>query len=325
MMSKNTLCVAILAVSIAVLGALPGAPAALADTTLTVGKAAANADPIIPVNIGNKVGIFQKHGLDIKIVDFAGGSKMAQAMAAGAIDIGDGAGTELAFAAKGAPMLGICQTASTFPFLGIGVPANSPIESIADLKGKKMGISSPGSLTDWLTRQLSAKEGWGPDGMTTVAIGNAVAGIVAAFRADQVDADMGEAALFLNMEENKIGRLLVPVSDFQGSAASGTLFASKNLMASHPNAIRAFLVAWLETLDYIRTHKAETVKMKAEMRGYSETVEAKDYDLTLGMYTKTCKFDAEALATLKRTFVDLKLLDTPPDMSKLITDAYLPK
>jgi ABC-type nitrate/sulfonate/bicarbonate transport system substrate-binding protein len=324
-MSRNAIRIAILVTYVLALGAFIAAPAASADTTLTVGKASANADPIIPVNIGYKVGIFQRHGLDLKIVDFAGGSKMGQAMAAGAIDIGDGAGTELAFAAKGAPMLGVCQSASTFPFLGIGVPANSPIKSVKDLKGKKMGVSSPGSLTDWLTKQLSVKEGWGPGGITTVAIGNAAAGIIAAFRADQVDGDMGEAALFFSMEENKVGRLLIPVSDFQGSAASGTLFASNKLMATNPDAIRAFLVAWIETLDYIRSHKAETVKMKGELRGYSEAVETKDYDLTLAMYTKTCKFDAEALDTLKRTFVDLKLVDTPPDMSKLITEAYLPK
>ena len=47
--------------------------------TLTVGKAAPNADPIIPVNVGDKLGIFKKHGLDLTIVDFTGGSKMTQA------------------------------------------------------------------------------------------------------------------------------------------------------------------------------------------------------------------------------------------------------
>jgi len=52
-------------------------PAAAA--TLTVGKAAPNADPIIPVNVGDKLGIFKKHGLDLTIVDFTGGSKMTQA------------------------------------------------------------------------------------------------------------------------------------------------------------------------------------------------------------------------------------------------------
>ena len=51
----------------------------------------------------------------------------------------------------------------------------------------------------------------------------------------------------------------------------------------------------------------------------------RDYDLTVGMFTKDCKFDPESLATLKRSFVDLKLLPTPPDMSALYTEAFLPK
>ncbi|HLI20661.1 MAG TPA: ABC transporter substrate-binding protein [Stellaceae bacterium] len=302
-----------------------GVSPAFADTTLTVGKASANADPIIPVNIGFQEGIFKKHGLDIKIVDFSGGAKMAQAMAAGAIDIGDGAGTEMAFIAKGDPMIGICESASTFPFLGVGLPADSPVKTAKDLKGKIMGVSSTGSLTDWLAKQLSIKEGWGPDGMTRVAIGNAAPGIVAAFKAHQVDGDVGEAALFYSMEENKAGRLLMSVADFQGSAVSGALFASNKLVSSNPAAIRAFLAAWLETLDYLRSHRDEVVKIKAKLTGYSEAVEAKDYDLTLPMYTKTCKFDAEGIATLKQAFVDLKLVDGTPDMSKLYTEAYIPK
>src|SRR5690349_2846042 len=84
------------------------APApASADTTLNVGKANATSDAIIPVNVGDELGVFKKHGLTLKIQDFGGGSKMAQALAAGSIDIGDGAGTEMAFVAKGAPMMTI--------------------------------------------------------------------------------------------------------------------------------------------------------------------------------------------------------------------------
>src|ERR1700747_923317 len=87
-----------------VLAALGIAPVASA-TPLTVGKAAPNADPIIPVDVGEQLGIFKKHGLELKIVDFTGGSKMTQAMAAGALDIGDGAGTEMALVAKGVALV----------------------------------------------------------------------------------------------------------------------------------------------------------------------------------------------------------------------------
>ena len=60
----------------------------------------------------------------------------------------------------------------------------------------------------------------------------------------------------------------------------------------------------------MRTHKAETVKIESGITGFPESVMAKDYDLTIGMFTKACEFDAESLATLKRSFVDLKLLPT---------------
>ena len=298
---------------------------AFAATTLTVGKANATSDAIIPVNVGDELGIFKKHGLDLKISNFGGGGKMAQAMAAGAIDIGDGAGTEMAFVAKGDPMIAVCESTGPAPFLGIGVPWDSPIKSLADLKGKTIGVSSPGSFSDWSAHELARKEGWGPEGVKTVAIGGGTAPNLAAFKAHQVDASISGASVFLNFAEHKEGRLLAPVSTYEGNVASGALYASTHLIASDPAAVRAFLAAWIETVDYMRTHKAETVKIESGITHFSPKVMSEEYDLTIGMFTKDCRFDAQSLATLKRTFQDLHLVPGTPDMSKLYTEAYLPK
>lgn len=306
------------------LAAAASAPAS-ADTTVTVGKASATSDAIIPVNIGDELGIFKKHGLDLKIIDFGGGSKMAQALAAGSIDIGDGAGTEMAFVAKGAPMLAVCESTGPAPFLGIGVPWDSPIKKLEDLKGKIIGVSSPGSFSDWSGHQLARKFGWGENGVTTVAIGGGAAPASAAFRTHQVDAAIGGTSQFLAFEETKGGRLLAPVSSYEGNVASGVLFASNLLIASNPDAIRAFLAAWIETVDYMRAHKAETVKITSGITQFSESVMSREYDLTIGMHTKDCRFDPESLATLKRSFGEMKLVEGEPDMSKLYTEAYLPK
>jgi hypothetical protein len=43
------------------------------------------------------------------------------------------------------------------------------------------------------------------------------------------------------------------------------------------------------------------------------------------MFSTDCRFDAQSLANLERSFVDLKLVETPPDMAKLYTEAFLPK
>jgi NitT/TauT family transport system substrate-binding protein len=231
-----------------VLASIGFALTASAATTLNVGKASSNAFAIIPVNVGHQLGIFAKHGLDLKIADFTGGSKLAQAMTAGGIDIGVGAGTELALVAKGAFMLAICNAAPSIPFIGIAVPWDSPITTVAQLKGAKIGISSPGSLTDWLALELARRQGWGLQGVTPVAIGNAAASVIAAFREHLVDADVAVTSLIFDMEEKKLGRLLIPVSDYAGNLAAGAIFASTQLIKTDPDAIRAFLAAWLETL-----------------------------------------------------------------------------
>jgi ABC-type nitrate/sulfonate/bicarbonate transport system substrate-binding protein len=299
--------------------------AATADTALTVGKASPNASAIIPVNVGDKLGIFAKRGLDLKISDFTGGSKLAQAMTAGSIEIGVGAGTEMALVAKGAPLLAVCNAAPSIPFIGMAVPWDSPIKTVGQLRGSKIGVSSAGSLTEWLALELARHEGWGANGVTPVAIGNAAASIVAAFREHLVDADVAVTSLIFDMEEKRIGRLLIPVSNYVGNLAAGTIFATTQLINSNPDAIRAFLAGWLETIEFIRTHKEETVKIESDITGFPTSVMSKEYDLTIGMFSRDCKFDAESLTTLERSFVSLKLLKDTPDMSKLYSEAFIPK
>ncbi len=298
---------------------------ASADPVLRVGKANQVSDAIIPVNIGDKLGIFKKHGLNLEITDYGGGGKMAQALAAGAMDIGDGAGTEMAFIAKGAPMIAVCESTAPAPFLGIGVPWDSPVKSLADLKGKIIGVSSPGSFSDWAGHELSRKQGWGENGVKTVGIGGGPAPALAALKTHQVDAAIGNTSQFFVFEESKDGRLLAPVSTFVGNVASGALYASNQLVAGNPGAIRAFLAAWMETIDYMLTHPAETIKMETEINHFSESVMTREYDLVKGMYVKDCRFDAESLANLKRSFGEMKLIEGDVDMSKLYSEAYLPK
>src|SRR5262249_6167902 len=193
------------------------------------------------------------------------------------------------------------------------------------LKGKRIGVSTAGSLTDWLAKDLARKKGWGPQAITVVTMGNAPTAIIAAFREHLVDAYVNVTSLFLAMEENKTGRVLAPVSQYEGKLAVGTLYASKRLIDTDPNTVRAFVAGWIETIDFIRTHKAETVKIESEITGFSEGVMSRDYDLTIGMFTKDCKFDPESLPPLNRFSSYPKLLPPPPDMSALYPEASLPK
>ncbi|HZT52499.1 MAG TPA: ABC transporter substrate-binding protein, partial [Stellaceae bacterium] len=277
------------------------------------------------VDVGMKVGTFARHGIDVQLTNFQGSSRMHQAMVAGDIDIGVGAGPELVLIAKGSPELAVCDADPAAAFLGIAVPEGSPIRTIGDLRGKRLSVSSIGGLTYWLALELSRKQGWGEHGLDLVAIGNASSSVVAALRTHNVDAAYTSTALAFLLEEKHEGRLLAPATAYEGGVGAGMIFATKQLIERNPDAIRRFLAGWLETIAYMRKNRAETVAIEAALTGFSPTVQAKEYDLTISMFDDDCRFDAESLDNLKRSFADLKLLPSPPDMAKLYTEAFLPK
>ncbi len=309
---------------LAVLAAAAMAPPAAAATALLVGTSHQTADAELPATVGIELGIFAKHGLDVKITDFGGGSRLIQAMTAGSIGIGIGAGSEMALVAKGAPALAVCETASTLPYFSVGLPYDLPLRSLAQLKGKKIGITAAGSLTNWLARELARHQGWEPEAIDIVAIGGKPEAVTAALRAHLVDANIGSTMEIEELQSHQIARVLAPVSSFIGRTAAGVIFAAHDMMKQHPDTIRRYIAAYLETTRYIGTHKDETVRIEARITHYAPDIVAKEYDIDRGMFTKDCRFDPELLANLQRSFIELKLLPKPPDMSTLYTAEYVP-
>ena len=305
------------------MAALP--PPVSAETQLTVGTAHATADAELPATVGVELGIFKKHGLDIKLADLGGDARVIQGMTAGSIDIGVGGGSGMALIVKGAPMIAVCEDSATQPYFAIAVAGDSPLHRLTDLKGKKIGITRENSTTDWLARQLAKSQGWPGDAITLVALGGDPASGVAALRNHLVDADIGGTMDFAEMEEKKVVRILAPVSDYVGKVASGILYASNHIVQTNPDAVRAYVAGWLETTHYMAAHKDETVKVEAAITHFDPAMIAREYDIDKGMFTDDCAFDAESLEVLRQSFVELKILPTAPDMSKLYTTKFLPK
>ena len=109
----------------------------------------------LPLDIGVDAGIFARHGLAIEKTVFAGSAKLHQGIAAGGIDVGLGAGPELGFVAKGSPELAVAAIADLPRELDITVLKDGPIKTVADLKGKRLSVSTKGSLTEWGGQELS--------------------------------------------------------------------------------------------------------------------------------------------------------------------------
>jgi ABC-type nitrate/sulfonate/bicarbonate transport system substrate-binding protein len=102
------------------------------------------------------------------------------------------------------------------------------------------------------------------------------------------------------------------------------IFAADKLIAERPEALRAFLRGWFETIDFMRKNKAETVAIAKEVTNKDEEITSRVYDELMPMFSDDGKFSPGALATLAKSYVELQLLPSEPDPAKLQTEAFLP-
>lgn len=156
-------------------------------TTIAVGGK--NLLYYLPLTIAEQRGYFKAEGLDITIVDFAGGARALQAVVGGSADVVSGAfehtvnmqhkGQRMrAFALQGrAPQI----------VLGVNPKTLAHFKSVADLKGRKIGVTAPGSSTNVMVNFILAKAGLKPSDVSIIGVG-AANGAVAAMRSGQIDA-----------------------------------------------------------------------------------------------------------------------------------------
>lgn len=277
-----------------------------------------------PVDVGIAKGIFAKHGIDMDVTSFTGAAHEQQAFAAGAIDMSVGAGPELAFVAKGAPDLGVAEVADRPLGITLSVLADSPYKTIADLKGQTITGASVGDQTEWMVRELSRQQGWGPDGFKFVPLGAPQAQI-AALLTHQVAADPMDITTAVELQDQGKTRILVRYGDIVKQYINHVIFASNDFIANHPGDVRNVIAAWFESVAYFKSHKDESVKIAAGVLKIPEPVVSQVYDNAVGMLTDNGHFDPKGLAVLQRSFVEMKMLPEAPDMSKLYTEKFLPQ
>jgi NitT/TauT family transport system substrate-binding protein len=311
------------------LGAAPfglaARPASAADK-LRVGKAVAENFGNVPLDVGMANGIFAKQGLEIEEINFAGGAQLAQAVVAGAVDISLSSGTELALIAKGVPELAVATITESPAFMGIAVGSRFSGYGIDALKGKKIGITTAGSLTEWVVEALNRAKSWqGADRAIAIAIGGSPTAVFAALKVGQIDADIGGPATGYQLEEQNAGRLLIDCSEFLKTIQLFTIFASTTIRQQNPGAVRRFLKGWFETIGFMKTHRAETLPIASKVTGFSLHVVERVYDALMMKFSTDGRFSHEAMETLRASLVDMRALDSTVDLAKFYTAAYLPE
>src|SRR5512137_76135 len=156
---------------------------ALEKKKVTIAVGGKNLLYYLPLTIAEQLKYFQAEGLEVEIVDFAGGARALQAVVGGSADVVSGAFEHtLNMQQKGQPMRAFVLQGRA-PQIVLAVST----KSLADLKGKKIGVTAPGSSTNIMANFVLAKAGIRPADVSYVGVG-ASQGAVAAIRAGQVDA-----------------------------------------------------------------------------------------------------------------------------------------
>lgn len=294
-----------------------------AAETLRVGKAVATAWTFTPLDVGIQTGIFAKNGIDVKESAAAGDAKLQQALAADGLDIGIGSGPGMAFAAKGSPVKAVAAMAGAPRNMAIMVRYDLPIKTVDDLRGKKLGVTTVGSLTNWIGDRINAVKGWTSNGITVVPIGG-MSPARAAIKTGQLDGYIGALEFGYALEENKEWRVITTAAPFVDHFITHVFFARNALIAKEPDKVRAFLKGWFETIAFMKANKAKTVEITAKVLHLSPSVISRTYDDQIGIFSTDGTFDPAAVAVLKKSFLEMGLLKTTPDDKALFTTEFVP-
>ena len=248
-----------------------------ADDKVRAGTPEPTAYVFSPTTVGIESGIFKKHGLDVERIDFAGGAKLHQAMTAGALDIIIGTGSDIPFVLKGAPERVVAAYANDLNSVSLVARGDDTVQTIADLKGKTVGTTTAGSFTTWVAKTIPANHGVRPDQFKLAYLG-AMNGIIAGLLAKDVDAIVGTTAGSLTLEREGKARILVKAGGEIHDFIADVVYASEPLMQERPAVLRRFLVAWFDTLRFMKANKAETIRITQPWMKLPDAIASEIYD-----------------------------------------------
>jgi NitT/TauT family transport system substrate-binding protein len=237
------------------------------EVTIAVGGQAAMV--YLPTTLAQELGYYKEEGLDVTIEDFEGGSEALQSLLGGSADVVSGFYDHtIQMAAKGKELKSFV-TMLQYPGLKLIVAPGheSEIDSPADLDGKVVGVTAPGSSTDLFLKYLLSKNDLAPEAASVTGIG-ATSTAVAAMEKGKVDAGVmvepAPSALEARAGELKV---LADTSTQEGvqeafevdSYPASVLYSSSEWIEANPETAEKLARAITKALDYIASHSVEEI------------------------------------------------------------------
>ncbi len=309
---------------------------ALAQSKVTLAVGGGSCLCYLPTMLAQALGEFEKAGVNVEIVDFKGGSESLKAVIGGSADVVSGYFDHCVnLAAKGQHLQSFVVY-DRFPGFALVVsPKHSgEISAIKDLAGKKVGVSAPGSSTDFFLKYMLSKNGVDPNSVSVIGVGLG-ATAVAAMEQGTIDAAiMLDPAITVLQGQDKQLKILSDtrsqtdtLSVFGGEYPGGALYTKAEWIATHEKEVQGMTNAIIATLKWIHSHTPEQIadKMPENLVGKDKSLYTAALRNTLPMYSETGRMDpkgaAAVLAVFSQSSPDVAKANI--DLSKTYTNKYV--
>ena len=286
---------------------------ALAQSKVTIAVGGGACLCYLPTMLAEQLGEYKKAGLDVEVVDFKGGSQSLQAVMGGSADVVSGYFDHCVnLAAKNQSLVSFVVYDRYPGFALVVSPKHKDeIKSIKDLAGKKIGVSAPGSSTDFFLKFILSKNGVDPNSIGVIGVGLG-ATAVAAMEQGSVDAAiMLDPSVTVLQGRNSDLKILSDtrtakdtLSVFGGEYPGGALYTKADWIDKHPKETQAMTTAIVNTLAWIHSHTPEEVmaKMPENLVGPDKAGYLAALKNTIPMYSTTGKMDPKGAAAVLAVF-----------------------
>jgi NitT/TauT family transport system substrate-binding protein len=293
--------------------ALPAA--ANAQQKITIGIPTSPPNIVhMPVIVAKELGLYKKVGLDVDIVSLGDGVKVYRALLAGNIDLG---------LTPGAPTIIGRSNGATVKALSANLPkfeasmvVRADIKTMADLKGKRIGIQEPGGFADILSRAVLRAGKIDPKDVNFVSIASED---VPALVADQVD------TAILHVEQEKLAISKVPdlhaigrMWELQPKTLYTFLSATEKTTKEQAAMVQAVVSANIEATRIMYTDKAKIMPILVKQTGYPEKILSESFDFMVA----NCIWDANTGLSPERVNFTAELMTKIGNIKEGKTPTY---
>lgn len=313
-----------------------GVASAQQKVTLAIGGAACLC--YLPTVLAKQLGEFEKAGVNVEMVNFKGGSQSLTAVLGGSADVVSGYFDHCVNLAAKGQHLKAFVVYDRFPGFALVVSPKhgEKIKSVKDLANMKVGVSAPGSSTDYFLKFMLKKNGVDPASVGVIGIGLGATAVAAMEQGKIEAAIMLDPAITLLQGKNKNLRILADtrtqkdtLAVFGGEYPGGALYTKAEWIEKNPKAAEGMARAIVNTLKWIHAHSPEEImaKMPADIVGADKALYLAALKNTLPMYSQTGKMDPKGAEAVLAVFSQSSpaVAKANIDLSKTYTNVFVDK